>query len=200
MKMKVLPDKPKNADHGFSLTELLISLLIIGQIAVFTIPKLLVSQQNQKYRAIAKETAGTLVNAYMVYRTKNTVSTSTHNKDVIPFINYIKYETSGSVDRDAGNGAGTFSCSASNPCLRMANGSVIWFYDYTFLSTTNGAAIAFMLDPDGKVTGVSDSLWFYVYYNGLTRTEVDCLNPTSLSDGYTCTPGANPNPAWFSWS
>jgi len=46
--------------RGFTLAELLISLVILGVIAAFAIPKILQSQQNQQEKAIFKETLSTL--------------------------------------------------------------------------------------------------------------------------------------------
>lgn len=45
---------------GFSLAELLLALLVLGQIAVFTIPKVLTAQQNSQRKAVFKETIATL--------------------------------------------------------------------------------------------------------------------------------------------
>jgi prepilin-type N-terminal cleavage/methylation domain-containing protein len=46
--------------NGFTLTELLVSLLILGEIATFTIPKILSSQHNGMKKAIFKEVIATL--------------------------------------------------------------------------------------------------------------------------------------------
>lgn len=52
--------------NGFSLAELLLALLILGQIATFTIPKVLTAQQNAQREAVFKETYATL--AELLYR------------------------------------------------------------------------------------------------------------------------------------
>ncbi len=52
------PARPQK--KGFTLAELLVSLLILGEIATFTIPKILASQQNGMKKAILKETIATL--------------------------------------------------------------------------------------------------------------------------------------------
>ena len=43
---------------GFTLVELLIALAILGTIATFTIPKVLQTQQDGKFKSIGKEAAG----------------------------------------------------------------------------------------------------------------------------------------------
>lgn len=51
---------------GFSLAELLVALLILGQISAFTIPKIVTSQQNARNKAVFKEMYGTL--SQLVYQ------------------------------------------------------------------------------------------------------------------------------------
>ena len=47
--------------HGFTLSELLIALGILGVIATFTIPKILNSQANSQKTAVFKEAIATVV-------------------------------------------------------------------------------------------------------------------------------------------
>lgn len=46
--------------RGFTLAELLICLAILGEIATFTVPKILASQQNNQKTAVFKETIGAI--------------------------------------------------------------------------------------------------------------------------------------------
>jgi prepilin-type N-terminal cleavage/methylation domain-containing protein len=52
----------RNASLGFTLAELLIALGILGVIATFAIPKILVAQQDTKRKAVLKETMAALQN------------------------------------------------------------------------------------------------------------------------------------------
>jgi prepilin-type N-terminal cleavage/methylation domain-containing protein len=52
--------KRQKRSVGFTLTELLISLAILGEIATFTIPKILTSQQSAKRAAVLKESISTI--------------------------------------------------------------------------------------------------------------------------------------------
>lgn len=52
--------QPRSRRFGFSLAELLVVLLILGEIATFSIPKLLSSQQEQRKKAVFRETLASL--------------------------------------------------------------------------------------------------------------------------------------------
>lgn len=58
--MSLFPRKHTNSRLGFTLAELLISLAILGMIATFTIPKILSSQQDQRKKAVFRETIAAL--------------------------------------------------------------------------------------------------------------------------------------------
>lgn len=67
----------KNVSIGFTLAELLISLVILGEIATFTIPKVLNAQQDGRRVAIFKETIGVLSEiTYMGYLTGELTSSN----------------------------------------------------------------------------------------------------------------------------
>src|SRR5262249_44303219 len=125
---------------GFTLAELLIALVILGVIATFTIPKVLVAQQDQKYDAIAKETAAMISGAYQVYQQNNTVTSTTSFQDMTPYMNYVRLFTTGKVDGDPVNGTGGMPCDSTSPCLQLHNGAVVNLSDYKFGGTnaTNG--------------------------------------------------------------
>ena len=53
-----------NAKKGFTLSELLVSLAVLGLIAAFAIPKVLTSVGNSSFLANAKETMATISTAY----------------------------------------------------------------------------------------------------------------------------------------
>lgn len=143
---------------GFTLSELLIALAILGVIATFTIPKVLQSQQDGKYKAVAKEAMAALSEAYQLYKLKNTVNPVNFNGLLITtYLNYVSVQTTGDVDRRYGQ-TGSLTCNGGSPCLKLHNGASIftdsWF---TFGQANSQHYIVFNLDPDGKVT---DPAWF----------------------------------------
>src|SRR6478609_8018110 len=145
---KLLMQKQK----GFTLAELLICVMILGEIATFAIPKIIYSQQNSSFNAVAKEDLATVAQAYQMLQLNGAVTQNTSAKDLITYINYIKYDTSSSID-DAYGYAGVNSCDGSNPCTRLTNGSVIKFNACTFSATgPNTNVIEVYIDPDGALT------------------------------------------------
>lgn len=70
---------------GFSLAELLLVLLILAQIAVFSIPKLLNAQNDSRSMAIAKETAATINALYINAR----IETGNYNMTAAVFQTYL---------------------------------------------------------------------------------------------------------------
>jgi prepilin-type N-terminal cleavage/methylation domain-containing protein len=71
---------------GFTLAELLIALALLGIIASFTIPKVLESSTNAKYKAMAKEAAGMISGAYQNLKLANGLSANTTTCDLTQYM------------------------------------------------------------------------------------------------------------------
>ena len=171
---------------GFTLAELLIALAILGVIATFTIPKILVSQQNGKYNAAAKEAVGMIAGAYQQAQLSGTISATTKGVDLTPYMNFVKYDTSGTlVDDNPPNTS--WDCSSISPCLFLHNGGTLHFEPNTFGGTSSTNFFKIEFDPDGKVTdattnGPGKAVEFRLYYNGRISSS-----------------GGSDDPSWFSW-
>jgi prepilin-type N-terminal cleavage/methylation domain-containing protein len=184
--------------RGFTLAELLIALAILGVIATFTIPKVLQSMQDTKYKAIAKEFVATFSSAYEAYRLNNPIISTTGSDELIPLMNYVKIDSSGSTIDDI-PGDGILSCDASTPCLILHNGGKVAYYDHEeFGGTGSTNAVMFMLDPDGKVSSLQ-GVTFFVYTNGKVRTSAT-VEPNTYFGGGTYNPTPSKDPSWFSWN
>src|SRR3712207_5952575 len=106
--------------RGFTLAELLIALAILGVIATFTIPKVLNSQQDGKYKAMAKETVSAVSEAFSNYQKSNTVTGNESLGVLTPYLNYVSIHTSTLVIDDEPSGTSR-ACSATSVCLRLHN-------------------------------------------------------------------------------
>ena len=186
---------------AFTLAELLIALAILGVIATFTIPKVLISQQNSTSNAIAKETIAAVSAAYRVYQLERQTSGSTNLTDLTPYLNYVSVDTTSLVDNHETNST-PVDC-ASTICLKLHNGAILYGWSTTFAGTSATNAIYYYIDPDGvdggSTTGPSKALVMFLYFNGKTTNYGNILPGTTSSYGvHTVCPGCDPT--WFSWN
>ena len=187
---------------GFTLSELLIALVILGVIATFTIPKVFIAQQNQRFNAIGKEVAGMVSGAYMAYKQTNVAGTATGMQDLTPYMNYVSVNTNLILDD---NQTQTFcQCTTAIPCLVLHNGGVFRYQPgFSFNNTASTNALNFEIDPDGvysnTTNGPGKMLDFFIYFNGRIAT-YGTIAPNTCSSGGCASPIPARDPPWFSWS
>lgn len=188
--------------RGFTLAELLISLAILGVIAAFTIPKILVAQQNSQYTAQAKEAASMIGSAYEIYKQRGNVpTTNTSAGDLTPYMNYVAADSSSTIDLFY-NGT-TRACNGGYDCVRLHNGGMLLWASAGFMGTASTNAIYFYYDPDGRVTdgttnGPGKGLCLWLYYTGRV-TSYSNLSAGTVYGGGTVGPNATADPPWFQW-
>lgn len=191
--------------QGFTLAELLICILILGEIATFTIPKILTAQQNGQNTSIIKETFALVSGAYTTYKLQNTVTSSTTMGDLTPYMNYVAIDSTSIIDRPV---AGTaYSCAnVSVKCLKLHNGAIFYYnigVSMNGTNTTNG--LWFEVDPDGVRDATDQSspgapIWGLVSYPGRLYTFGGAPETIYSSDGWRGgVPGQYTDPTWFSW-
>jgi prepilin-type N-terminal cleavage/methylation domain-containing protein len=197
---------------GFTLAELLIALAILGELATFTIPKILSAQQHGQNITAAKETIAMVAGAYQAARLAGVVSTTTKASDLSPYMNYVSLDSTTVIDGSPTVASYTCTNGGGNPCIRLHNGSILMFRDaggmgFGGTATTNG--IVFMFDPNGKqdiattADGPGKSIRFVLYYDGGITT-VGNVRPNSCWTGGGAPvcgnyPDATLDPSWFSW-
>lgn len=201
--MRTLLTTPK----GFTLAEILVALSVLGIIAVFTIPKVLTTTQNNDYKYRVQTAAALMSSAYARYRTDNTVTTSMRPQDLTPYLNYVSYHDSGlglSVDGKQ-NTAQTWPCDNSNPCVKLANGAVIVLYGGAFSGLSPSNAVIFIVDPDGQVTdgttnGPGRAVEMYMYATNGRIADVATIDNPTRTNGLDRAPNPTQLPSWFSWN
>lgn len=186
--------------HGFTLAELLIALAILGVIATFTIPKILSTQQNQKFNAMAHEAASAIGQAYQQFKLSGDLGAATTGDDIIAdYLNYVKVDTTSKID-DRPEGAGIRDCSSSN-CYVLHNGGILRAHTCNFDGTNSINAVFFVFDPDGVRTNQEDSLTLVLYYDGRLTSRAYTLGATASSASCASAGAGLPSydPDWFSW-
>lgn len=176
------------------MAELLISLAILAEIATFTVPKILMAQQNTQYNAQAKESAGMVAAGYLQAQLNGIPNSSMSINDLISYFNYTKIQTAISIDDIPGYT--TKTCGSANiVCLKLHNGGILW-YDITevFNGTNTTNAVRFWIDPDSAISA-NKSQQFYLQYNGKIT---DAQNGTGLVSNKQ-TFASYSNAGWFSW-
>lgn len=194
----------KAESGGFSLSELLVAMLIIGQIATFTIPKVLASQQNLRYRSAAKEAAATISAAYQTHQLKSGLSAGTSSAQLTQYMNYVATTTANIDDKVGGT---TLGCGTGpgNQCVVLHNGGALRFNTgNTFSGTATTNAVWFFFDPDisvvdGTTNGPGKSVQLWLMYNGRITSEGS--RTETLTDSFgTWGPCSTCDPSWFSWN
>jgi prepilin-type N-terminal cleavage/methylation domain-containing protein len=187
---------------GFTLSELLIALMILGEIATFTIPKVLISQANRRYNASAKEAASMISGSLTAYLRNNTLTASTSAGDLTPYMNYLATDASTTIDLAQTDT--TRACNGTTyGCVKLHNGGTLMWADGAFSGTSALNAIYFYYDPDGRVTdgttnGPGKSVGLWLYYNGRVTSYAN-IAPNTVYYAGTISPNASMDPPWFTW-
>jgi prepilin-type N-terminal cleavage/methylation domain-containing protein len=191
---------------GFTLTELLIALALLGVIAAFTVPKVLSGASANRQNEIVKSVVAQIQAAYANYKLDDIESANTSFANMTPYVNYLSVMTSGAIDNKEGNASG-MNCTATLPCLKLHNGAVLRYNAGSsgiFAGTSSTHALEFFIDPDGVdsglTTGPSKSVNLFLYYDGRIKTR-GTLDPGTYASGSSfATPNPAFDPPWFSWN
>lgn len=202
---------------GFTLSELLVSLAVLGLIAAFAIPKVLSAVADSSTKAIGKEAISVISSAYDSLKAENSgfVARSTTIAQLVARMN---------AERDvlAANYAanGVAAQAGSTNALKLQSGGII-YYNNTDTFVRNGTAegtMAFRIDPDGEgnfgsvsvYLGFDGRLWVAdELYAAGTGTQVSPFNatyniasePVGAFGTTPTTPNnvANADTTWFEW-
>ena len=197
----------RHSQSAFTLAELLIALAILGVIATFTIPKILDSGSDSKFNAIGKETAAMVSGAYQSYKLNNAASGSTSFQDLTPYMNYVKVDTTTTID-DTYNGTTQNCFAASRSCILLHNGALLYHRTGVtdqFGDTSSTSSILFEIDPDGRVTSTGaagtagKSVQIAMYFNGRVTTIGNIEPNTYYGGGGAINPLPANDPPWFNW-
>lgn len=141
-----------NPKQGFTLAELLICLAIIGEIASFTIPKVLYSAQSAQKQAILKETISNLQAIFTTNWTTGNITPggSLNGSYILNGMNAVKVCTGNAQTQGCWTQAldGNTSAEAGKPGLVLHNGATIIGLDDVNIAAPYGSN-GFALDWNG---------------------------------------------------
>ena len=178
------------------MAELLIALMILGQIATFTIPKVLTAQQNGQNKAKAKEVFAMVSSAYQAHSLNNVIASNTPISTLTQYMNYVSVDTTSTIDGSP-NDSASYSC-ATRICLKLHSGAIVAFGIIGGFGGTSANHMQwFLIDPDGTQKGDASSVWGVLYFNGRLTSWAN-ITPNSQDAGGTYNPG-NYDPPWLSW-
>ncbi|MCS6267918.1 MAG: type II secretion system protein [Vampirovibrio sp.] len=171
---------------GFTLSELLVGLGIIGLIAAFAVPKVLHASGAALANAKVHKAAQAVVNGYEKWQQNNSDSLGMTGADLMTFVNYSSLITDGRKIDIRPNDGRDFTCTTTltttsanlaGPCYQMPDGSMVYFMGHTGVAFTasNTSELYFGVDPDAVATsdfsqandGVATN--FMLYKNGRLR-------------------------------
>lgn len=174
----------KKHSKAFTLAELLISLLILAEIAAFAIPKVLVAYQNQQKIAIAKEMLGAAGAVYTKLQANGTLVNAT-GAEFARNMNYISQDSTTIIDDAQSTGWGNLNCSTWwAKCYRLHSGAIIGADDTGAMGgTTFNQSVWLLVDVEGSYQGDHNGFWMQIHGNG--RITTDWLDRPNLE------------PTWF---
>jgi prepilin-type N-terminal cleavage/methylation domain-containing protein len=195
---------------GFSLAEILIAMAIMGVLTAMTVPAILNSNNsaNDKNNATLKDGASAVLTAYEQYRLSHTSVPSTMSmSDLTPYLNYVKVDTTSTIDSE--QGGTSLTCTDVNvECLLLHNGGIVFDekWNVQFGGTSDTNAIYFLFDPDGvysnTTNGPGKSTRLQLYRDGkITTIGTARSNSVTYQWGSWYTYDAMPamDPPWVTW-
>ena len=179
--------------------ELLVALAIIALITTLTLPKILLSDRGDDYDAVTKQTIAAISGAYETHKAKNGVSSTSTFADVTPYINYVKVDTTRTIDDKPGSGS--LSCGSTGGCLILHNGGALRWTSPAFGGTSTTNAIELYFDPDGEygntTNGTDKSVNLFLYYNGKVHSRGHTVPNTAYNGTTYATPNTSLDPSWY---
>ena len=184
-----------NAKKGFTLSELLVSLAVLGLIAAFAVPKVLTTVGNSTLLANTKEAMSTISGAYESLKadSNGVIPTSFGLNMTTGIPSKMSYNQSGTYTKQNDGLADTFTvaafpATAGAYAVRFANGAILAFNTGdTFMGTTGTqiGRVVFSVDSDG--TGPNKPVPVVLGYDG--RIFLPATAPSSTA--FTVAPFSN---------
>lgn len=152
--------------YGFTLTEVLVALTIVGVIAVFAIPKVLETSTASQNRSLFQETLSTLADVMHAGITSGELTGSTVDYDFFKSkLVYSKTCDTNSATQGCWNKGvqGSINWEEDQPGFVLHNGVVLVGFDNP--AEANGVVID-INGTDGPNNNTTDQIYLYLCYTG----------------------------------
>jgi prepilin-type N-terminal cleavage/methylation domain-containing protein len=161
-----------NAKKGFTLSELLVSLAVLGLIAAFAVPKVLTSVGNSTLLANAKEAISTISGAYEALKSdyNGMIPTTLGNNLTTGLPGKMSYVQIGTYTQGASGTVDVFTPAAAAAgvnSIRFANNAIMTFNTadvFTAGALGTIGRLVYNVDPDG--TGPNKGFTAILGYDG----------------------------------
>ena len=176
-----------NRQLGFTLAELLVVLLIIGEISAFSIPKIIFAAQQQNKTAIFKETLGAI--SYVFYEgfLRGDIRAGTNGSYILSHMNSVKLCNTNANTEGCWPQSGAEN---TEPGMVLHNGATVGG-----LVDNGGTYNGFIMDwngPAGTNTQGDDQMYLYMCYGSTS-----CVVAGSTIKPGTIGPGGAANIALY---
>ncbi|MFM7390654.1 MAG: type II secretion system protein [Vampirovibrionales bacterium] len=145
-----------NYQQGFTLSELLVSLAVLGLIAIFAVPKVLNAVGNSAMMSVTKESMAAMMDAYHglgATQTTGAFAASTRAALMVKRLNFVRSCPNLTATGEVGStGECDFNTATGSCHILMHNGTVIsLLLDDNFNDIAgNTGSVGFYIDPDGS--------------------------------------------------
>lgn len=199
---------------GFSLTEVVLTIVIISVLAGLAVPGILTSANNSKRLSVTKQTISLIGDAFNEKLESNAIDVNSGFQQFVNVGNggglpYTRYLTSGAARTIDAPPNSLVLCNTGATCaftpginniqaITLKNGGLLVFQTTQIFGTGVNAAIPVVFDPDGESHGDRNSVELWLYADGRLRTARTIIASTTVTAANTAVAASTTaDPAWL---
>lgn len=199
---------------GFSLTEVVLTIVIISVLAGLAVPGILTSANNSKRLSVTKQTISLIGDAFNEKLESNAIDltrgfqqfVNVGNGGGLPYTRYVVSGAARSIDSPpnpvnlcTAAATCTFTPAAAGPqAVTLKNGGILYFNSTIVFGSGVNAAIPVVFDPDGESHGDRNSVELWLYADGRLRTARTIIASTTVTAANTAVAASTTaDPAWL---
>ncbi|XVJ51883.1 MAG: prepilin-type N-terminal cleavage/methylation domain-containing protein [Vampirovibrio sp.] len=156
--------------QAFTLAELLVSLSVLGLVAAFAIPKVLISVSDQSTKAAGREAFAMINDAFMAYKAEQggIVDSGATTVDLVKYMNYKQALSALTTPTLNAGLTAVNGVTAPTSAIQLLNGLVVGYLAADTMtdntSVVGKGTLGFDIDPDGP--GAAAPITIYLGSDG----------------------------------